>query len=120
MDRLKRTIIRKDTANNNSTFSPRSEKRQSLDETYYFINYETNRVICMKNKDIIINSKDSGLFPPLKEDETIEELRDRDEISEVSKTTLLNWIERKIQKSQSDIAHLTSVLSTIVENDNIK
>jgi len=115
IERRKNVVLPKET---NSIYSaPNTKTEIKKDKSMFFINMESRRIVYVNKKGEVSHAPyTSQIFPPIFWDETIQQLRDRDELIEISRKEAIKVLTLRYEKLESELKDLKELILSIIND----
>jgi hypothetical protein len=115
-----RRIVRRDVANNNTTFSAPLKKDKvksncNDNNERFFIEYNSKKIIYVKDNNIVHIANDANIFPPIKFNEQIADLKERDELTEITKEEVKDVINTRFKDLTVEISDLRQLVEQLLK-----
>ena len=116
IERRKNVVLPKET---NSIYTSPNKKTEDLikDKSMFFINMESRRIVYVNKKGEVSHAPyTSQIFPPIFWDETIEQLRDRDELIEISRKEAIKELTLRYERLENELKDLKELILCIIND----
>ena len=103
--------------NHNCVYSAPNKNIKEEKEPLYFINHQSKRMVYVDRKGQIRHVPyTSFIFPPIDWEETIKDLRDRDELSEINKKEFVKQISKRYESIENELKDLKELILSVIND----